>query len=74
MWPLLNEAGFLALTLAEGELQRLWTELDVRFPPAPRNRSSIKNDDHLALSQQLGLSCRTYLQFTRVSISMIDHT
>jgi hypothetical protein len=67
MWPLLKETGFLSLTLAEGELQRLWTELDIRFPPAPINQSSIENDDHLALSQQLGVSCSTYLRFTMVS-------
>jgi myosin heavy subunit len=74
MWPLLKEAGFLSLTLAEGELQRLWTELDIHFPPSPRNQSSIKNDNHLAVSQQLGLSCSTYVRFTRVSISVIDNT
>lgn len=74
MYSHLEGAGFLSLNLAEGELQRLWSELDVRFPPSPRNQSSIPNDDHLAVSQQLGLSCRSYLRFTKVTIKVVGKT
>ena len=71
MYPCLEGTSFLSLNLAEGELQKLWTELDVRFPPSSRNQSSMTNDDHLAISQQLGLSCRSYLRFTKVTIKWL---
>lgn len=72
MWPLLDGSGFLSLTLAEGELQRLWSELDVRFPPSsPRSDSLLKTDQHLALALCMGLSNPSYLRFVKVQ-AMIE--
>ena len=72
MWPLLDGSGFLSLTLAEGELERLWTELDIKFPPSsPRGISLIKDDQHLALAQHVGLSSPCYLRFVTVQ-AMIE--
>ena len=71
MYSRLEGTGFLSLNLAEDELQRLWSELDIRFPPSRRNQSSITSDDHLAVSQQLGLSCRSYLRFTKVTMKWL---
>jgi len=71
MWPLLDGSGFLSLTLAEGELQRLWTELDVKFPPSPRNNSLLKTDQHLALANQVGFSNPCYLRFVKIQ-AMIE--
>lgn len=71
MWPLLDGTSFLSLTLAEGELQRLWTELDIKFPPSPRNNSLLKDDKHLALAHRIGLSSPCYLRFVKVQ-AMIE--
>lgn len=71
MWPLLDGSGVLSLTLAEGELQRLWTELDIKCPPSPRHNSLLKGDHHLALAHRVGLASHCYLRFTTVQ-AMIE--
>lgn len=72
MWPLLDGAGFLSLTLAEGELERLWTELDVKCPPSsPKSNSLLKSDQHLAMAHRVGLSNPCYLRFVKVQ-AMIE--
>jgi hypothetical protein len=74
MWPLLDGSGFLSLTFAEGELERLWNELDIVTPPSPRQDSSpLKGDEHLVMAQRVGISSPCYLQFSKVQ-AMIERS
>jgi len=65
-WQIIDGSGFLHLTLIENELERLWTDLAIEFPPEKFTNGSKESDSHLSFAtgfkEVTNITYRRYIQ------------